>query len=78
MTLEEVHAVCNTKRSTRNKRSTSSQPDNRSTSPQPGPSSAKQSKLSEPGTDSSFQTIFPPLSRLAKFYSKGKSIVCQH
>lgn len=73
MTLEEVHAVCNTKRSTRNKRSSIPQPNNRSTSPQPGPSSAKQSKLSEPGTDAS-----PPLSRLAKFYSKGKSIVCQH
>lgn len=64
MTLEEVQAVSNTKRSTRNKRSSS---------PQPGPSSAKQFKQAEPGTDSS-----PPLSALAKFYCRGTSIICQH
>lgn len=64
MTLEEVQAVSNTKRSTRNKRSSS---------PQPGPSGAKQFKQAEPGTDSS-----PPLSALAKFYCRGTSIICQH
>lgn len=60
MTLEEVQAVSNTKRSTRNKRSSS---------PQPGPSSAKQFKQAEPGSDSS-----PPLSALAKFYCKGNNL----